>query len=257
MQFLFDTFGSLIADRTFWAISAVVFVAGVVRGFSGFGTAMIYIPMAGALVNPIFAVASLQIFDLPPTLPLVIQAMRRVIWRDVLPIVLFAALGVPVGITMLKLVDPLVLRWLIAGIIVTLLAALTSGFRYSGRPNIAMTAGAGLCAGLCSGIASMAGPPAILYWISGPAEKHVLRANTQVFLGLMTIFTLSSFFIAGVFTRQSIIWGIALMVPYGAGLFAGAQVFPFASERIYRKVAFGLILLAVALSLPILDEVLR
>ena len=41
------SFGSLFAFDGFYWILTAAFVAGVVRGFSGFGSAMVFLPLAG------------------------------------------------------------------------------------------------------------------------------------------------------------------------------------------------------------------
>ncbi len=47
-----DIFAGVIASEGFWMLVAVATVAGLVRGFSGFGTAMVYLPVAGQILTP-------------------------------------------------------------------------------------------------------------------------------------------------------------------------------------------------------------
>ena len=127
----------VIDDRFLWIAAAAV-LAGIVRGFSGFGTAMVYMPVASALYEPKIAVVQLFIFDVVATLPLLVGAWRRCTWREIVPLLAGSALGVPVGVQLLLVVDPIVLRWLISITVLTILVIMASGCatraRRRGRP---------------------------------------------------------------------------------------------------------------------------
>ncbi len=51
------TFAALFADRRIYAAIAVSIIAGATRGFSGFGSALIYVPLISA--TPSFAPSSI------------------------------------------------------------------------------------------------------------------------------------------------------------------------------------------------------
>ncbi len=46
------TFASLIADRRFAIAAGIAALSGLVRGFSGFGSALIYMPLVAAVYDP-------------------------------------------------------------------------------------------------------------------------------------------------------------------------------------------------------------
>ena len=45
-------FAAAVADHRFWIALAIAILAGAVRGFSGFGSAQIYIPLIAAVYSP-------------------------------------------------------------------------------------------------------------------------------------------------------------------------------------------------------------
>src|SRR5882672_12486218 len=59
-----DSWLDLIDERFAW-VAAAAALAGLVRGFSGFGSAMIFVPVASAIYEPRIAVVLLFIFDGP------------------------------------------------------------------------------------------------------------------------------------------------------------------------------------------------
>lgn len=60
-------------------------LAGMVRGFAGFGGAMLFMPFATILFDPRLAVVAFFIIDTSITLPLVANALRHWDWRTVIP----------------------------------------------------------------------------------------------------------------------------------------------------------------------------
>src|SRR5699024_9294868 len=128
------------------ALTAVL--AGLVRGFSGFGSAMVLVPVASALTSPQTAVVLLLFTDTLLTLPMVVPAARRCNWREVLPLAAGALCTVPLGVHLLLILDQTLLRWIISLLILILVALLASGWRWSGRPNLLHTGLVGGASGL-------------------------------------------------------------------------------------------------------------
>ena len=56
-------------DRRFWPAIAIAALSGLVRGFSGFGSAMIYMPLVAAVYEPRIAAVTLLTIDTLCTAP--------------------------------------------------------------------------------------------------------------------------------------------------------------------------------------------
>src|SRR5882757_8758848 len=109
-------FSAALADRRFIAAVAIAALSGFVRGFSGFGSALIYIPLVAAVYEPRIAVPTLLLIDFCGSAPFTIRELPRCNWREVLPITIAAAIALPFGALALVIVDPIVLRWFIAAL---------------------------------------------------------------------------------------------------------------------------------------------
>jgi uncharacterized membrane protein YfcA len=46
------SFAASLPDHGLYALIAIAFIAGLARGFSGFGAALIFIPLGGAIIGP-------------------------------------------------------------------------------------------------------------------------------------------------------------------------------------------------------------
>ncbi|MFQ5438323.1 MAG: TSUP family transporter, partial [Paracoccaceae bacterium] len=89
-------------------------LAGLVRGFTGFGKAMVFIPFAGAVLPPVWAVTTVLVFDLIGPLPNVPRALRDGAPMDVLRLAGGAILGLPIGLFLLFRIEPDVFRWMVS-----------------------------------------------------------------------------------------------------------------------------------------------
>lgn len=226
-------------------------VAGLARGFSGFGGALIFMPAASALVGPALAAPALLLADGILSLGFLPRAWMLARRQDVALMASGAILGIPLGTLILNHADPLALRWAIAGLAAAMLLLLASGWRYHGTPRKPATVVVGSISGLFGGLAQLAGPPVVAYWLSGKEAHGTMRASIILFFGITTLFTVMSYALAGIITVQSL-WLAALVAPaYGLGLYTGARAFRLASPETFRRLCFLLIALSVATSLPL------
>lgn len=246
-----------MAEPRIYAAIVVAAIAGVTRGFSGFGGAMIYMPLISAIYDPRIAAVTVLLVDLVAATPFAIPEMRRCTWREVAPLSVAMALGLPVGVWLLIALDPIVLRWCIAAVILSLVPVLASGWRYHGAPSMPLTVGVGLFAGVSAGAVLIAGPPVILYWLGAGSSPKTLRANLMVFFMICDVLLVAIFGHEGLFEARPLALSLLLGVPFLIGMAIGARFFHGASERLYRIIAYGIITLAALVSLPVLDSVLR
>jgi uncharacterized membrane protein YfcA len=226
-------------------------VAGLARGFSGFGAALIFMPAGSALVTPAVAAPVLLLADGILSLGFLPRAWVLARRKDVGLMAAGAAAGVPLGTLVLNHADPLALRWMIAALAFAMLLLLASGWRYHGAPRPGVTTLVGGLSGLFGGLAQLSGPPVVAYWLSGKESHATMRASIILFFGATTLFTFVSYLAAGIITAQSL-WLAALVAPaYAAGLFAGSRAFGLASPTTFRRLSLLLIALSVVTSLPI------
>jgi uncharacterized protein len=251
------TFAAALAEPRIFAAMAVAALAGVTRGFSGFGGAMVYMPLIAAIYDPRIAAVTILLVDTVSATPFAIPEVRRCTWREVGPLSVAMAAGLPIGVWLLIVLDPIMLRWFIAVMVLSLVPLLASGWRYHGAPRLPMTIGVGLFSGVTAGAVLIAGPPVILYWLGGGNSAKVVRANLMVFFMTCDILLVAIFGFASLFEARPLALSLLLGVPYLAGMGVGSYFFHGASDRLYRNIAYVIIALAALTSLPILDPILR
>jgi len=181
------------------AISVIAFVSGTARGFSGFGSALIFMPLASSLAAPPLVAAVLLIIDIVAAAPLVPNAWRQADRKAVAIMALGALVGTPLGTYALTRLDPLTTRWIISAFVLALLILLVSGWRYRGKDHVPVAVGIGGLSGFCSGLAQTGGPPIVAYWLAyaigvllgatlfGKASEALFRSICYVLIALAAL----------------------------------------------------------------------
>jgi uncharacterized membrane protein YfcA len=233
-------------------------LGGLVRGFTGFGFAMVFVPLATMVVGPVKAIALVWSIDAPFALPLGARAARKAQWPEVVPLLVGVTALLPAGVWLLTRLDPMLMRWIIALLILAAVTTLASGWRYHGRPGLGLSLGVGGLSGLAAGLASIGGMPVALFWLGSQRNDAAqTRHNFIAYLALSTVPSGIVFAWNGVLTLTVFAEALVLLVPYGIGLFLGTHGFHRASELTFRRIAYAVIASAAILSLPLLDPLLR
>lgn len=230
-------------------------LGGIVRGFTGFGFAMVFMPLASVVLGPVAALGLIWFIDLPFALPIAARASRQAEWSEILPLMLTATLALPVGVWLLTWLDRQTMRWLLAGLVLMAVGLMASGWRYHGAPGRALSLVVGAFSGLFNGMASIGGMPLAVFWLGAQRnDRHKTRANLQTYFGTTTLITGAVLLWNGILTWQGLAMALPLFAIYGAGLWAGTHGFRLASEATFRRGAYAVIFLSALTSLPLWDH---
>ncbi len=236
---------------------AAALTAGIARGFSGFGGALIFIPLATSVIDPKIAVAMLFLVDAVLALPMAPHALRHADRREVSTMLAGAVIGVPVGTAILSFADPLTVRWAVTGLVAMLLTLLASGWRYSGQPSAPLTVATGVVSGVFGGAAQVGGPPVVAYWLGGHNSPLLVRANIVFYFALSTAVTGINYLFAGLLNGTAALLALIVGPAFGLGLAIGSRLFGRVAEPLFRKICLCLIGAAALFGMPLMDGVLR
>ncbi|MFD0860398.1 sulfite exporter TauE/SafE family protein [Roseovarius aquimarinus] len=240
-----------MAHPGFWWLAVTLAAAGIVRGFTGFGSALIFVPVAGIFLPPVHVIAIIALVEIASIGALVPRAWAHADKGQVALLVLAALPTVPMGLWIMDLLDATIVRWIVAVFAGGTLLALVSGWHYSGRTTLWVVIAIGAVAGLLGGMTGLTGPVVVLFYLAGGRVAQTVRANTILFLGAMDVVIVANLMLRG-FTDMSILWLAALLsVPYFVGMLAGQALFNPAQEALYRRAALTVIGFAVLAGLPI------
>ena len=251
------TFAAVVNDRRFVISVAISILSGLMRGFSGFGSALVYIPLISSVYDPKIAVATLLLIDLVSGIPFAVQAIPQCKWREIIPITIFAVIAIPFGTMILFYFNPTLIRWFVAATALLLLLTIVAGWRYRDRPKLAITIFVGIMSGLLGGAFQMDGPPVVIYWLGGANVASVVRANLMMFIALSGAAICITYLFFGLLTSNAMALAVLLGLPFLISMKVGAVLFNAASDQMYRRIAYLVIAASVIISLPIFDGLLR
>ena len=237
------------APETLILAGFVAFAAGVIRGITGFGGAMVMTPPLALLLGPLLAVPAVLLLEGLAATPMLAQTRRLVRWRLVGPIIGAVCITVPLGGYVLLSAEPQTLRRAIAAIVIVFSLLLLRGWRYTGAQRVSTSAGLGALAGVLVGATSIGGPPVILYLLAGPDRIETTRANLTYYVAGSSLAALVMLWASGVLGLRAA-WTALLLAPgYYGGVVAGTRLFARFNDTRFRQFT---LLLMIAVSTGIL-----
>lgn len=237
-------------DGLIWLFCAV-FVAGLVRGFAGFGSGMIIMAVASSVLNPVSAVIFMMMAELLGPLPNLRAAWREGAPRDVGRLMIGATLAVPFGIFCLANMSADLFGWVVSACVLTLLAVLMTGWRYKGELTRRLTICTGGLGGFMSGFAGIPGPPVIMLYMSSRLPIAVIRANFLLYLLAIDVVMIVVFWGSGLFVWEVAVLGLIAGVPNVVANIIGARLFDPKAEVLFRRVAYLIIASSAIIGLPL------
>lgn len=241
---------ALAAPGLGWLMLAIG-VAGIVRGFTGFGTALVFVPVAGIFLAPQVVVGVITLTGIASTSALLPRAWGQADRREVGLLALAALVTVPLGLWLMAQLDPVAIRWIVAGVAAATLAALIAGWRFSGIVGRPMLVAIGGVAGVIGGLTGLTGPVVILFYLAGQSAAQRVRANTILFLAALDVVIVVNLLLQGRVEWPLFLLALILAVPYFITSLIGQALFDPRHERLYRWAAYGVIGLAVLSGLPL------
>lgn len=235
----------------FALLAGTIAAAGLVRGFTGFGTALIFMPVAASVLDPAAAILVMVFTGMAVWPVLIPRAWGTANRGEVAAMGMAAILATPLGVALLTRVSEDAVRWALTAAATVTLAALVTGWRYRGEVGLPGKLGIGAAGGVLGGATGLAGPPVILFYLAGPESAARIRANTILFLCILDLSIAANLLVQTEIGGFGIWLGVALAVPYVLTTALGQRLFDPAREGAYRLAAYALIGAAIVLGLPV------
>ena len=232
----------LTAGQAAWAAFSIFFAGGL-RGFSGFGFAVVAVPLGSLVVPPSIMVAATLLMGTTIGLRDCIAERHRADWAAVRRLVLGAAGGTPLGLLGLAFLPAAWVRLGLGGLVLMALAVTWRPLRHRARLGWGWGVLAGFGSGACNGLAAMSGPPVIVYFLATQSDRMVMRSSLLAYFPLASAMALPQAWWGGLLGLQALAiagFGLPLMV---VGGWIGTALFKRYGQTAYRPVA--LVALAV------------
>lgn len=247
MSALLDRAVATVLDSGMLVAVAMTAIAGVLRGYSGFGTAILLAPIYALLWGPRAGVPVMLLMELVTSAQLLPRSIRTADHRVVLPMGLTACIATPVGAWVLLTADQEILRRSIGAMVLGFGLLLMSGWRYHGARPGPLNIAIGVVSGLMKGSTGMAGPPVILYLLAGQEAARQHRDNLILYFAMIGIVAVIPPILGGIVDEATLVRAAVLLPVLYLCVRIGVRLFGVVSDRWYRRIAF-LLLVATGLT---------
>ncbi len=240
--------GAVTPTELGW-LALIAFVAGMVRGFSGFALSAMVMATAVLILPPVALIPICWWLEMCASV-----LMMRGGWADAdrrvaLGLVLTSAIGVPFGLSLTMAVSPDTSRIIALGLLITLAALQLARIRMAFLATNPGLYGAGFTAGIATGIAGVGGMVVALYVLAREAPARQMRGSLVLFLFGGSVTSMATLLYFGVMDWTAVQRGLILAPAVALGVLLGQRLFIPRLEQYYKPFCLTLLLALAALSL--------
>jgi uncharacterized protein len=220
-----------------------IFVAAIVRGFSGFGFSLLAITALSLVYTPAEIIPSIFMLELAASINLLPSIWKDIHWKSLGPLIVGCFIATPLGVWFLANVPPAPMQIALSVFVLLATALLWWGFALKSMPGKLGSTLAGAASGLSNGAFGIGGPPVILFYFASPAGVAAGRASLTAFFLATDVIGLANQSIQGLVTWDAALRALTYLPALLAGVWVGARSFKGANPETFRKAV--LVLLAV------------
>ena len=222
--------------------AGVVFVAGMVRGFSGFALSALVMASVALILPPIELIPICLILEATASLIMFRGGVRDADMKIVWGLSIGSVIGFPMGLYATQALpvetSKLVVLCIILGLATAQLLRVSPKF-LARTPGLYMS---GVTAGVVSGLAHVGGMVVALYVLARETPARTMRASLVMFLFIGTFITLVYLLGFGVMNTLAMSRGLLLAPFVSVGVLVGSAMFRPSLEAVYKKICLALLI---------------
>lgn len=227
-------------------VAAIVFVAGVLRGLTGFGFAIVAAPLLAVVLPPGAAVGACVLLQLGVGLLEAPRAWATARGQPLTALVAGTLVATPLGAFILSMTPAAAQRLMIAAAAIVALAAVWRGRERPIAAIVRHPLRVGLASGVLNGLAAMPGPPVVTYFLTAPISEAEARAALSVYFAFAAVIATGSGLMAGVIDASTALPVLSSLPGLIAGTRLGGALFARGHPGLYRQVGMAALALAAA-----------
>jgi uncharacterized membrane protein YfcA len=226
-----------------FSISVIFLLAGFVQGMTGFGSALVAMPLLSLCIDVKGAVPLCTLSSVVITTFLAMRLKKHLDWRKIFPLCIAAIPGIFVGITLLKKVDSASLS---IGLGVLLIAYSCYSLLVKSRPRTihpAWSYMAGFLSGAIGAAFSAGGPPTIIYATQSDWNKDEIKATLSGFFLFNSYCNATAHAVSGMTTVSVLSLFLYAAPCVLLGTVLGSHCYGRMERAVYLKVIFAFLIL--------------
>ncbi|WP_448172832.1 TSUP family transporter [Rhizobacter fulvus] len=235
---------------------AIVFGAGIVRGFAGFGFSALSVAGLALIVSPAQVVPAIFVLEVLASISLLRSAARDIDWHWLSWLIAGNVLCLPLGILLLAWLPETPLRLLIGALLLLAAVLLRSGFSLALAPSRPVRLGVGMASGFVNGVAAIGGIAVAVMLSTSQIAPAVMRATLIALFLFTDLYALACSALVSLGTEaptallgaDTLRWALWLAPAMLAGIWAGQRSFVGVSPAQFRRHVLNLLMLIAAIS---------
>src|ERR671910_305097 len=239
---------SLLSAALLVALFAAL-LAGIVTGLTGFGLALISAPILLFVYEPRTVIVLTMIFSIVINSAVVWDSWQEARKRLALALLIPALFGIVAGAWVLGVINPDYVRLGVGLIVVFSALLLVRDIRLPGAGTRWGTLVAGSASGALSTSTGLAGPPIVLLLASRDLPKHEFRGTSALYFLPMSVAGIIDLTFRGLVDASEVPLGLLLIPAAIAGKAAGTKLLERVSEKTFRAITLGLVILTGTLGI--------
>ena len=228
---------------------AVVLLAGIVRGFAGFGFSALTVAGMSLLFSPAQVVPVAFVLEVLASITLIPSVWRQIDWGWLRPLLVGNALGIPLGVWLLAVVPEAPLRATVSIVIFAAAMLLLSGWRAPFDDTAAVRSATGFVSGVLNGLAAIGGMAVAVMLFATSLTGAAARATLIALFFATDLYSLAWAGGNGLLSTSLVLWVGWLMVPMLVGIWIGSRHFLKVDEAGFRRGVLRVLATIAALGL--------
>jgi uncharacterized membrane protein YfcA len=221
-------------------VAAVAGGAAFNQAISGFGFALLAVPLVSLATTASQAVVIVSLVGLPVTIVMAIRHRDHVEWPTVRVMSLASVAGMPLGLLVLTVVSDSALRFIIGGVVVVLATMIASGFRIEKRAHT-MNLVSGFASGVLSTSTGTNGPPLVFALRARGLSVKEFRSTISVLFAVGGVVSLLLFIAAGRVDGDALSRAAIGYPSMAIGWLIGDRIAPRVNERFFSRLVVALL----------------
>jgi uncharacterized membrane protein YfcA len=182
-------------------IVLVILFSGFIRGFLGFGSGLITIPILSYLYSPIFAMVFNIAIEIPATIYLTYVGAKSCKFKEISPMFFAMMLTIPIGTIFLISVNEQLIKIIMSILVIFFVILIATGWKLKASITKYVLTISGVISGLMQGATGMGGPPYATVLLSKGDNDEVTRGNILIMSTGIVISAIISLYYFNLFTK--------------------------------------------------------
>ena len=224
----------------------IIFLASLVRGFSGFGFSASSVSLLSFILPPKEIVPIILLLEIIASFLMIPSIWKKINWKFVFYLLIGVILGTPLGVHLLSILKPKITHLIISLTVLTFAILLLKGYKNKKLNHNTSKFFVGWIAGTVNGFGTLAGLPIALYFLIIAAEPAVIRASLAALFFFTDFYALVLAYFSDILNNKVIYRTLPLIFIVPIGVSIGTRLFAGSSKKDYKKyVLYFLIIISI------------